>query len=361
MNAETLVGRTFGRYLIGDILGRGTMGVVYAGRDVAASRDVALKVICPDDAFGTDEIQRFQHEALWLSRCDDPHVVRVYGTGCVDGVDYIAMERMQSTLQARIAWPRPDMRELVEIGAGILLGLAAAHREGIIHQDVKPANVGIARDGTIKLLDFGVACPLPFSRHLQDAGTVAAQLACVGSLHYMSPEQLRGDAVDERADVYGTGAVLYELATGRRPFPELRPACLIDAVLNEDPSLASLANPDLPVALDALIARALAKEPCDRFPTVLAMMDALLRIDAPRWSARGPWLMASRRATRASVPARTRPRQKAAAQGRSAAVSLAAFQPRADYSSAEPRRDRTPAGCVGSRVHRRITDACAEG
>lgn len=131
MDAEILVGRTLGSYLMRDILGRGSMGVVYAARDLALSRDVALKVIRPDAALSPDAIERLHQEALWLSRCDDPHVVRVYGSGRAEGFDYIAMELMPATLQARIVRERPDIRELVEVGAGILLGLAAAHRVGI--------------------------------------------------------------------------------------------------------------------------------------------------------------------------------------------------------------------------------------
>lgn len=150
---------------------------------------------------------------------------------------------MSSTLQDRMDGHRPDLSKLVQIGSDILLGLAAAHRMGIIHRDIKPANVGITQDGTVKLLDFGVANPLPWSSHVQETPTSVANLVCIGSLHYMPPEQLRGQAADERADIYSTGAVLYELATGQQPFPHVHPVCLIDAILNDPPLPPSALNP----------------------------------------------------------------------------------------------------------------------
>jgi serine/threonine protein kinase len=280
MDATTLVGRTLDRYLLDDLLGQGSMGVVYRARDLVTSCDVALKVLAPRDGCDDLATARFRREALWLSYCHDPHIVHVYATGQAKGFDYIAMELMTATLQSRASEGRSSIEALASVGAGILLGLAAAHRVGIIHRDIKPANVGISKEGTIKLLDFGVAHPLPWSVHVGDSATVAGPPMCVGSVPYMPPEQLRGGPIDERADLYSTGAVLYELATGHRVFPEMGSACLIDAILNAKPAPPSKLTGCLTQDLDSVLLRALEKNPSKRFQSALAMMDALLALEA---------------------------------------------------------------------------------
>ena len=277
MGVNALENRTLGRYLIQDVLGQGGMGVVYRAIDETDGREVALKTICPATPIAQAAIERFRREALWLARCHDPHIATVYRAGRAGGIDFIAMELMASTLQARIAAGHAGPAEVEGIGAQILMGLAAAHRAGIVHRDVKPANIGISRTGMVKLLDFGVADTLPWSANVEDSSTGASCLAVVGSVPYMPPEQLRGETVDARADIYGTGAVLYELATGRQPFQESTGAALIDAVLNRRPSPPSSINPAIGGALDRVILRALAKKPSSRHPSAAAMMDALLR------------------------------------------------------------------------------------
>jgi eukaryotic-like serine/threonine-protein kinase len=276
LDSAALVGRRLGRYGIGELIGRGGMGMVYRARDSRARRDVALKVL--GAASGQEAIDRFQREALWLSYCDGPHIVPVYDTGRVDGVDYIAMELMATTLQSRIRDGRASIGDVVSVGVSILFGLAVAHRAGIVHRDIKPANVGISATGVIKLLDFGVANPLPWSAHDQNSGT-SPPTPFVGTLDYMSPEQLRGDRLDERGDIYSTGAVLYELATGSRPFPEVRPACLIDAILNATPPAPSALRAELPPALDEVLLTALEKLRARRYRSALAMVGALRTLD----------------------------------------------------------------------------------
>ena len=280
MDASHLTGATLGRYDIGGVVGRGGMGVVYWARDRMIGRAVALKTLVPYST-SRARVEWFRREAEWLSRCDDPHIVRVYDSGCVSGIEFIAMELMDTTLDLRIRTrPPADLSEIVEVAAGILMGLAAVHRAGIIHRDVKPANVGITRSGMVKLLDFGVADPLPWTRHFQESDTAPLDLGCIGSMHYMPPEQLRGNRVDERADVYSTGAVLYELATGHRPFAETGLVCLIDAILNRPPVPPSSVNRTVPPAVDQVILRALSKRPPARYPSVTCMLDALLKVSA---------------------------------------------------------------------------------
>jgi serine/threonine protein kinase len=281
-HSRRLVGRTLGGYAIRKLLGRGGMGAVYQAWDRAFARDVALKVAVAEPAARPGAREWLEHEARWLHHCDDPHVVPIYAVGRDGALAYIAMELMAYTLQDRIGEPSLTVAELVEIGAGLLLGLAAAHRVGIVHRDVKPANVGVTADGTIKLLDFGVANPLPWSEHIVHARTERSYVTLIGSIQYMPPEQLRGAPVDQRADIYSAGAVLYELATGVRPFRQTAAACLIDAILNQPPVRPSALNPAIPSDLDRLLLRALAKPPAARFPSVLAMMDALLAVPASR-------------------------------------------------------------------------------
>lgn len=272
--------RRFGSYRLLELLGSGGTASVYRARDLRAPRDVALKILRPDVRIRPDDFHRFAREALWLSRCDAPHVVRVYAAGEIERVPYIAMELLPRTLQHQASQPPPDLKTLIALGAGILMGLAAAHREGIIHGDIKPANVGLSAEGMVKLLDFGVANPLPWSAHHSETATHPT--SCCGTLHYMAPEQLREEAVDQRADIYSTGVVLYELSTGRRPFPALKPVNLIDAVLHQAPLPPSLLNSRLPSEFDTLVMTALAKHPSARYLSAADMMDALLHIaDAP--------------------------------------------------------------------------------
>jgi serine/threonine kinase PknH len=285
MDAGLMLKGTLGPFTLEEVLGQGGMGVVYRAFDQVTGRHVAVKTLSPSTA-GEEAIERFKTESGLLTRCRAPHVAAVYRAGRIEATDYIAMELMASTLEDRIARGQATTEELIAIGSQILLGLAAAHACGVIHRDVKPANVGVSTTGLIKLLDFGVATALPLP------GTEILQTGCssgliVGSLPYMSPEQLRAEPTDARSDIYGTGAVLYELATGTRPFAGCRGAAAIDAVLHCAPERPSRLNPALDSAVEQAILRALSKSPARRFPSAFAMMDALLacRRTAPR---RGP-------------------------------------------------------------------------
>jgi eukaryotic-like serine/threonine-protein kinase len=282
MNAGALTGCVFGRYYVQGFLGSGGMGVVYHARDFEAGRDVALKVLSPGALLRPMALEGFRRKALWLSRCPDRHIAAVYDAGQVDGVDYVAMELMVTTLSRRLRErPFPE-HELVDVGSQILLGLSAAHRRGVIHRDVKPGNVGISADETAKLLDFGVAAELGPSADPAETRTGEGGLPFAGTIHYMAPEQLRGEPIDERADLYSAGAVLYEMATGQRPFRCPQLACLIDAILNRVPVSPRRLNPSLSPAMQRVILQALDKEPDGRFATAAAMRKSLLRAGASR-------------------------------------------------------------------------------
>jgi serine/threonine-protein kinase len=279
MDVARLLGRSFGPYVLQALINEGRAAGVFKAHDLSTERDVALKVITvPDLARDTAVGWRFSREGQWLASCEDPHIVRVYGTGMVEGFPYIAMELLPRTLAELVRHQPLSLDALIEAGAGILLGLAAAHRAGVIHGDLKPANVGVDARGVIKLLDFGAAMPLPWHA---DAGACVTELlpfGRFGTLQYMAPEQLLGRSMDERTDVYGAGAVLYELSTGRRPFDLDPPAALVGAILHRRVQSPSCLNPRVSACFDAVVRRALAKNPASRFRTVLAMMDALLAV-----------------------------------------------------------------------------------
>ena len=297
MEAVALRGRTLGRYFVEDLIGMGGMGVVYRAHDVADGRKVALKVVASRPGRQADLATRLKAEARWLACCRAPNVVRVFEMASADGVDFIAMELMPTTLESLIARNGPlGDAELLGIGTQVLLGLESAHLDGVLHGDVKPANVGISSDGIVKLLDFGVARPLPGCLDSPSATTGCLDRCEFGTIQYMSPEQLRGDPLDTRADVYGAGAVLYEAATGRPPFTQQGLVCLIDAVLHVEPKRPRELNPALSPAFDDLVMKALAKDVSKRFGSTQDMRAALLGSfpSVSRW----------RTASRAEAPGR---------------------------------------------------------
>lgn len=279
MDGSELVGRTLGRYLVQSEIGRGGTSIVYRAQDARGGRDVALKTAsctASRDSLPVDLVR----EGRWLTSCRAPHIVQVFEVGEQDGVEFIAMELMASTLDRRKADGPIPGDEMIGIATGMLLGLDAAHRAGIVHGDIKPANVGIARDGTVKLLDFGVAHPLPGSCEDQLITSALPVGNIVGTLPYMAPEQLRGDPVDGRADLYAVGAVLFELATGRPTFCERGVVAMIDAVLNAEPPHAATLNRLIERDTDDLLMTALAKAASRRFQSAQAMLDALLQTSA---------------------------------------------------------------------------------
>lgn len=276
MDGTELVGRTFGRYLVESEIGRGGTSIVYRAQDGHSGRNVALKTAsCAPrrDSLPIDLVR----EGRWLTSCRAPHVVQVFEVGKQDGVEFIAMELMASTLDKRKADGPIPGDEMIGIATGMLLGLDSAHRAGIVHGDIKPANVGISRDGTVKLLDFGVAHAIPGFCEDQLITSALPVGNIVGTLPYMAPEQLRGDPVDERADLYAVGAVLFELATGRPTFCEHGVVAMINAVLNAEPPHAATLNRLIERDTDDLLMTALAKAASRRFQSAQAMLDALLQ------------------------------------------------------------------------------------
>jgi len=257
-----LIGKTLGHYRVLEQIGSGGMGVVYSAHDERLERDVALKLLPAGTLTDETARKRFRREALALSQLNHPNIVTVHDFDTQDGVDFLVLERVAGeTLDARLASGPMSEREVLKLGAQLAAGLEAAHQHGVVHRDLKPANVRITPDGRLKILDFGLARllqPIPDRTPLStlvDVGQVA------GTLPYMAPEQLAGEKADARSDLYAAGAVLYEMATGRRPFPQTEAPTLMYAILNQAPEPPRAANPRVSAGLESIILKALEKDP----------------------------------------------------------------------------------------------------
>src|SRR5205823_2800636 len=269
-----MIGRTISHYRILEQIGAGGMGVVYRAHDERLDRDVALKVLSPTLAEDQKFLARFRREAHALSRLNHPNVATVHDFDSEGETSFLVMEFIQGAgLVDKIKnGPLPE-KELLRLSVQLLDGLAAAHAEGIIHRDLKPGNLRETRDGWLKILDFGLARTL--EADLEITQSVATTSGLVGTLPYMAPEQLRGECAEVRTDIYSAGVVLYELATGLRPFPETFGPRLIDNILHLNPAPVRELNPLLSAQIEAVIHKALQKEPDERYATAGVMRQGL--------------------------------------------------------------------------------------
>jgi serine/threonine-protein kinase len=251
-----------GRYKILGELGRGAMGVVYKAEDPNLERVVALKTIILDkDAEGRAEYhKRFFLEAKAAGKLTHPNLVTVYDFGEVDDVAFLAMELLEGTdLRKRVhEGPVIPAAEAVEIGLQVAEGLAFAHQRGIVHRDIKPANIMLLERGPAKIMDFGLA-RMRVADHKTSTGIV------LGTPRYMSPEQISGQPVDQRSDVFSLGIVLWEMLTGRRLFSGTEMAQVSHSIAYDEHVPPTRVNPDLPAMLDFVVARALKKDPAVRY------------------------------------------------------------------------------------------------
>jgi hypothetical protein len=258
-----------GKYRIQGVLGKGGMGVVYRALDPFLEREVALKVMLPQVAEDADHKQRFEREARAVARLSHPNVVTVFDLGYhTDGAPYIVMEllRGRDLLHVTSHGPPLSLGEKVAIVLQVLRGLGQAHRLGIVHRDIKPANVFITDDGAAKIMDFGVA------RLGSSLATGAG--AIVGTAAYMSPEQVKGEPVDGRSDIFSVASMLCELLCGRRPFHEETPVATLYSIAQKEPFLDLPAGPEFQ-RLVPVLKRALAKDREERFATCDDFADAL--------------------------------------------------------------------------------------
>jgi serine/threonine protein kinase/tetratricopeptide (TPR) repeat protein len=262
-----MVGRTLGRYEIVEQLGAGGMGEVYRARDARLNRDVAVKVLGSTAFASEDARSRFRQEAQALSRLNHPNIASIYDFQTQDGIDFLVMELVPgSTLSEKLRGGPLAEKEVLHLGRQLMDGLAASHEAGIIHRDLKPGNIRITPDGRLKILDFGLAKqihPRTFAKETTVAATAPGSV--VGTVPYMAPEQLRAEGVDGRTDIYGAGTVLYEMATGRRPFAEESGPLLTDEILNRAPVSPRSLNPRLSPGLEQVILKALEKDPDYRY------------------------------------------------------------------------------------------------
>jgi serine/threonine-protein kinase len=258
--------RLGGRYELGQVLGRGGMAEVYLGHDTRLGRTVAVKTLRADLARDPTFQARFRREAQSAASLNHPAIVAVYDTGedYIDGVSipYIVMEYVDgSTLRELLHSGRKLLPErAMEMTIGILQGLEYAHRNGIVHRDIKPANVMLTRNGQVKVMDFGIA------RAMGDAGMTMTQTAAViGTAQYLSPEQAKGEQVDARSDLYSTGCLLYELLTVRPPFVGDSPVAVAYQHVREEPQAPSVFDPEITPEMDAIVLKALVKDPDYRY------------------------------------------------------------------------------------------------
>ena len=261
----SLVGQEIETYRIEKLLGAGGMGEVYLARDLKLGRMVALKVLPWQFVVDGDRLSRFQREARALSALNHPNLVTIYEVGEADGLHFIAMELVEGKTLSSLR-DKLSLKELLSIVAQVAEALGAAHQSGIIHRDVKPDNVMVRPDGYAKVLDFG----LVKLTEVQTAPGVTAHTqlgVAMGTLAYMSPEQASGEAVDHRTDIWSLGVVLYELATGRKPFTGESRQAIINAILSMPPSPVTEIAPSLPPELDRILNKALDKDRELRYQT----------------------------------------------------------------------------------------------
>jgi serine/threonine-protein kinase len=272
-----------GRYELGELLGRGGMAEVRKGTDTRLGRVVAVKRLRTDLASDATFQARFRREAQSSASLNHPAIVAVYDTGEEwsdtagpggDGVaqPYIVMEYVAGrTLRDILREGRKILPErALEITSGVLSALDYSHRSGIIHRDIKPGNVMLTPAGDVKVVDFGLA------RVIADpAAAITQHHATLGTAAYVSPEQLLGEPMDARSDLYSAGCLLYELLTRRPPFVGANPISVAYQQVNEEPARATASNPDLTEAIDAVLLKALAKAPEERFQDARAFIDAL--------------------------------------------------------------------------------------
>jgi serine/threonine-protein kinase len=266
------------RYELGETLGYGGMSEVHRGRDVRLGRDIAVKVLRADLARDPQFQHRFRREAQNAAALNHPAIVAVYDTGETMSdygpLPYIVMEFVAGRTLRDIVKTEGPMGEqrAMEIMADVCAALDFSHRNGIIHRDVKPANIMINSDNAVKVMDFGIA------RALADGQGVTQTAAVVGTAQYLSPEQARGELVDARSDVYAAGCVLYELITGEPPFTGDSPVAVAYQHVREDPTPPSHQNPQVSAALDAVVLKAMSKNPANRYQSAAEMRTDLVRV-----------------------------------------------------------------------------------
>src|SRR5262245_1432854 len=305
----SLIGRRLGTYEVLSLLGAGGMGAVYRAHDTKLNRDVALKTL--PDGFALDAVRlaRFRREAQVVAALNHPHIVTIFSIEEQDDVPFMTMELIEGrTLDQGIPGGGISLERFFDIAVALADALSAAHRKHIIHRDLKPANVMLTDDGHVKVLDFGLARavdadPVHLEEHVTDLGTKVGTI--VGTMPYMSPEQIEAKPLDHRTDLFSLGIMLYELATGERPFRGDSPAALMSSILKDHLEPVAERRFDLPGSVGRLIDRCLEKEPRDRIQSAAEIFTELKAY-------RRAWETgADQSATRPRAPEAPRPAERA--------------------------------------------------
>jgi tetratricopeptide (TPR) repeat protein/TolB-like protein len=312
-------GSMLGPYRVEAFIARGGMGDVYRATDTRLRRPVAIKVLAQTKTGDPHRVARFMHEARTTASLDHPHIVKVYDVGHVEGRTYLVAEFLEGeTLRARIARGPMSADDVRRIAVEIAKGLQAAHAAGVVHRDLKPDNIFLTSAGPTKILDFGIA-KLAQDESVGDGFSTLTGVV-LGTAGYLSPEQIRGNAVDGRADLFALGALIFEMLTGTRAFAREHTVETLHAILHEAPPDTLLDRPGVPPALAAIVMRLVDKAPDARFQSSAELLDALERVDPGHHrTAAGIWMWRAIRRLRAAGS-----RRRVALAGVSA-VALAAI------------------------------------
>jgi serine/threonine protein kinase/tetratricopeptide (TPR) repeat protein len=271
-----MIGTILGHYRLVEQIGAGGAGVVYLARDERLERDVAIKILSHPSAVAETSRRKFRREALALSRTNHPNIATIHDFDNQDGLDYLVMEYIPGrTLSQQVANAPLGNDEAVALGCQLADGLAFAHATGVVHGDLKPGNIRITPDGRLKILDFGLARIAITGNTTTEPMT---QPGLGGTLPYMAPEQIRGQPSDMRTDVYSAGAVLYEMATGHRPFNATNDAALMNAILQGGPETPTSTNPHISAGLNAVVMKALDLDPSLRYQSATELQVDLHRL-----------------------------------------------------------------------------------